>query len=991
MSTGTVGKDKDGAPRRLTLQRGARWSVRGRAFALLLLALLAEQAPAATTPDDATLRQWLVEMRADARGPFSGIRWYCKDGAVLDAKTPCTAHGGGVQHGEWSPRTRQLRAAGFPVANLLVNIPPESVSGPRAVPDLLPTVIVERFLMAFDDGWIFRKAQFYRGAVQDDNERDAGRAILQALVQDPAVDFVLVREAARVLPHGTDTALTARVRGMAAALDEKDPRFHALRSRIHNAPETADSQRVREYAQTARADLRDDYATLAATIDASHRPPPLAAALGGLGRAFAADGKLQQLAQQSGAAADPQQGLQSAADALVWLRDNYLHAAGAAGRLAAIDASLNAEEVAMAAASSLQPQLARANRAQRLEWLRTATAALYGLGLLNPRETTELQSAIDALRPSGLRLAEYREALEYLDRAPSWCAHRLDYTFGESIGRMSRIESLAGMYIPDRLRGSPLLFYSAVLQSLREDADRLADANHDLFGKRVSGQLRRLNPGIARGVLRTSMTTGEHGGGPAIYLVPETTADLPPAAGILTEAEGNPLSHVQILARNLGIPNVVVAQSLVPSLKAYSDRAVVIAATPGGLVQISADGPGWNRILDEAKQEQRKSVILATPAKLDLTRRDFISTAELRASQSGRLVGPKAAQVGELTHLFPEYMSPGLAVPFGIYAEILQQPVRPKGPRMFDWMKSQYAELAVQRALDPEGQQRRVEKFLAFVRDWMEHRELPLAQRERLRDAMFERFGMEGTYGVFVRSDTNVEDLPGFTGAGLNLTLPNVVRFDDVLAALRQVWASPFTERAYGWRQDLMDQPEHVYVSVLLHKSVPNDKSGVLVTADLDTGARDTLTVATNLGVGGGVDGQAAETLRVSMDSEKPQLLSSATARWQRVLPAEGGVQLVRAPAPQAVLSAPEIAQLVEFARTLPGRYPQLRDGDGKPAPADVEFGFVRGKLRLLQIRPFLQNRAAQRQQYLVKLDESLHRSDRQRVDLHQAPAEQSS
>ena len=43
-----------------------------------------------------------------------------------------------------------------------------------------------------------------------------------------------------------------------------------------------------------------------------------------------------------------------------------------------------------------------------------------------------------------------------------------------------------------------------------------------------------------------------------IYVVPETVADLPPLAGILTAGPGNPLSHVQLLARNLGIPNVAV-------------------------------------------------------------------------------------------------------------------------------------------------------------------------------------------------------------------------------------------------------------------------------------------------------------------------------------------------------------------------------------------------------------------------------------------------
>ncbi len=99
-------------------------------------------------------------------------------------------------------------------------------------------------------------------------------------------------------------------------------------------------------------------------------------------------------------------------------------------------------------------------------------------------------------------------------------------------------------------------------------------------------------------------------------------------------------------------------------------------------------------------------------------------------------------------------------------------------------------------------------------------------------------FGDAETVGVFVRSDTNVEDLPGFTGAGLNLTVPNVVGFEAVVKAIQQVWASPFTERAYAWRQSHMTQPEHVYPAVLLLKTFASEKSGVLVTADVETGDR---------------------------------------------------------------------------------------------------------------------------------------------------------
>ena len=81
---------------------------------------------------------------------------------------------------------------------------------------------------------------------------------------------------------------------------------------------------------------------------------------------------------------------------------------------------------------------------------------------------------------------------------------------------------------------------------------------------------------------------------------------------------------------------------------------------------------------------------------------------------------------------------------------------------------------------------------------------------------------------MFVRSDTNAEDLPEFTGAGLNLTVPNQVGTQQIIQAIKNVWASPFTERAYDWRSRFLIGSEQVYPSVILMRAVPSDKSGVI-------------------------------------------------------------------------------------------------------------------------------------------------------------------
>ena len=103
---------------------------------------------------------------------------------------------------------------------------------------------------------------------------------------------------------------------------------------------------------------------------------------------------------------------------------------------------------------------------------------------------------------------------------------------------------------------------------------------------------------------------------------------------------------------------------------------------------------------------------------------------------------------------------------------------------------------------------------------------------------------------MFVRSDTNMEDLESFTGAGLNLTVAHIQEEEQILQAIRDVWASPFSERSYRWRRSVLANPLAVYPSVLLTPSVNVEKSGVLITSGVSFGEADDLTVAFNWGVG---------------------------------------------------------------------------------------------------------------------------------------------
>ena len=960
---------------------------------ILLLVIAAPAAPGADTPE---YRQWIETMKSRERGPFKQLRWFCNDGTVHPPKPyPCQERDGGYQHGQWSEQTIALRAAGYKIANIFAGYDPQDNI---RLPDFVDTynqILIEKFLIAADDGWILRHAQFYRGALQEEDEREGARGLLLALCAEPdwiGYRYPALRLGAALLPHGADTASVQKVRQLSAALSDQDPGFKELRGKIHGIPEAADARRVRDYAATVSdPELKEKYAHLAAEIDLVYQAVPLPEKLNEAAAIFSRGPWLQEILRS--AAADLQRDsaaehqYQVTARLLADLRDALPRIVSASARLRVLDLSLAVETANFSASVELREQLPRASRHRRIDWLAAAIDAAYGTGMINARGRREVEAVIGDMSGDEISLAAYMDALGYLGRVPGWGTQGLRFQFYEAMQRLAEIEPLAQLFIQDQLRGSPLLFYSQVLDGLLQDANRLAGVRHKLFGREIGVGFRALNPGLAKGVLHARPDVNAHASFRAdgIYLLPETISDLPPVAGIMTAGEGNPLSHVQLLARNLGIPNVGVDEGLLDAIRAHDGETVVLAVSPAGLVELAPYGPRWETIFGEVRPDT-DAVIRPDLDKLDLSVKRFLSLDELRAGDSGRVVGPKAAKLGELRHSFPEAVAPGLAIPFGVFREtVLDKPYKDSGQTVFEWMVAQYRHM---QSL-PEGsaaRERFTDEFRAEVYDLIAGARLDRKFVEQLRQAMVATFGSLEGYGVFVRSDTNVEDLPGFTGAGLNLTLPNVTGFDNVLAAIPRVWASPFTARAFAWRQSHMETPEHVYPAVLLLRSVPNDKSGVMVTQDIDTGDRETLSVAVNEGVGGAVDGQSAESLRIDMRDGSVRVLAMATAPWRRNPAPGGGIEKVPASGSDTVLQPDEIRQLIVFARELPQRFPSITDAAGNPAPADVEFGFLDGRLQLFQLRPFLESRRARGSDVLNAMDKSLSGRLDRRVNLLEIP-----
>jgi len=222
---------------------------------------------------------WIEAMKTRERGPFKELRWYCNDGSVFPPKAyACVDHGGGYQHGAWSEHTLTLREQGYKIANLLAGYDPEVQLAQPGFVDDYNQLLIEKYLLAADDGWIFRRALFYRGAIQEEDERAGGRKLLLALSSEPewiGTRYPALRIGAVLVSHGESTASVQKVRQVSAALSDQDPGFNDIRGKIHGTPDAGDARRVRDYAAGVDdSAMKAKYEDLANDIDLVYQGVP---------------------------------------------------------------------------------------------------------------------------------------------------------------------------------------------------------------------------------------------------------------------------------------------------------------------------------------------------------------------------------------------------------------------------------------------------------------------------------------------------------------------------------------------------------------------------------------------------------------------------------------------------------------------------------------------------------------------------------------------
>ena len=306
--------------------------------------------------------------------------------------------------------------------------------------------------------------------------------------------------------------------------------------------------------------------------------------------------------------------------------------------------------------------------------------------------------------------------------------------------------------------------------------------------------------------------------------------------------------------------------------------------------------------------------------------------ANLRRDDS-RYCGSKAANLGHIrAHIAGSNVPDGFCIPFAYYQA------------MMDRLGINATTLA-QIETQSDGDNRKRRTALLTLQKKITDAEIPSEWKHRWAEQWHNQLNSKG---VFVRSSSNSEDLPNFSGAGLYTTVPNVTDENALAEAVKQSWASVFNYSAYEARRIAGLPHDSVKMSVFVQQSINADLSGVLVTINpYDIAQKNSAYIAAKRGLGiRVVEGKrVAEQVVYNRRNDSVQRLSSSNETTALQLDKNGGVREVPVTSGN-VMNQEQIRRLDQTGQQIKQLF-----ANGEQ---DIEWAFDNGKLVILQARPYL-------------------------------------
>ena len=414
-----------------------------------------------------------------------------------------------------------------------------------------------------------------------------------------------------------------------------------------------------------------------------------------------------------------------------------------------------------------------------------------------------------------------------------------------------------------------------------------------------------------------------------ILVLKELPLDLPQVRGVIVAKPSTPLSHVNILAKGWNIPNVYIKDAD----KLFKDYDTYVFKLEANMTDYHFDRASKDEVDTKFVSPDEQ----VPPADIKATR--LMTLGEMRKKDS-IAYGSKAANLGEMIHarvpgvIFPD----GFSVPYYWYAK---------------FMKDNGFDKIIEDLMDdnafvhnPKVRRQKLDEF----RKSIQHGKFDEALRKDIIDRWKKQLGGKP---VFVRSSSNAEDLPKFSGAGLYSSVPNVREEDKVIEAVKTVWASLWNFQGYEARVRNYVSQSDVYMSALIQTGIDMDRGGVMITKDpFDDRNKNSVYISATCGHNTKVTANDGVPEQVLFNPRSNSVIVMTLSQQKGALRFDEHGDLKET---TDVCAAAKKRVLTDLqARALARAAINIRTAFGGRKEQDIEWGIMNGRIYIVQSRPYI-------------------------------------
>ena len=469
-----------------------------------------------------------------------------------------------------------------------------------------------------------------------------------------------------------------------------------------------------------------------------------------------------------------------------------------------------------------------------------------------------------------------------------------------------------------------------------------------------------MNTGVAFGTLRLADATaleGEAFSFKDIVVLPTLPIQLPIVGGTLTEEFQTPLCHVNVMSRNRGTPNMSLAGAA--SKPEVSDLF-------GKLVRYEVTDESYS--LEETTLEEAEA-FWASLSKEPIDLESDTAYSELPlfdeiGFDDWMRVGAKAANLAELHQLLGEQAPRGFAVPFYYYQQTMENGTvdttacraacadcllanRPDtvcaaAESLCMAAAGESLKTFVDTLLETDSFNLDTplrEATLAVLRHLITNGTTDPAFAEAL-DAQVE--AVFGSDKVRLRSSTNTEDIPGFSGAGLYDSKAAYAEGEERASVeIREIWASVWNWRAFEERSFWNIDHRSTRMGVAVNQAFSDEAAnGVLITQNISDIVLEGMYVNVQLGETSvtNPEGTFSPEIFAIIRGTEPGTVQASRLGYSSLSPDE------------PIMTDEEISVLYTSAMKVQNHFATLYDENPYMLALDLEFKLL-GEDRTLMIK----------------------------------------